>query len=422
MLLQVRDLPTIFDFRNKVEEIVSSAKTFRAAPVNHNDILFLRFMRTTLLCILSAIILLMAMSCTQDSAGEYYLFVGTYTGEGSEGIYVYRFNTNDGTYEPADTVSGVENPSYLTITPDHSNLYAVNEMADSARATVSAFRFDKQSGKLTFLNKRSSGGGAPCYISTDKQGKAVFAGNYLGGSLSMYPISDNGALGEATGTISHTGSSINSSRQESPHVHCTIISPDNSYLFAVDLGTDRVSAYDFNEDNVDWTEEPSFVYETEAGAGPRHLTFHPNGNYAYLINELNGTVVAFQYHSGSLTAIQTVSNLPENYDGTISGADIRISPDGKFLYASNREDLNNIVIYTIDNSSGMLTKIGEQSSGGVHPRNFTIDPSGQFLLVANRHTDNIVVFQRDLKTGLLTPTGTEIEVSQPVSLQMVPAN
>lgn len=363
----------------------------------------------------------MITNCTEEKTGsEHYLFVGTYTGEGSEGIYLYRFNSADGSFSAVDTVSGIDNPSYLTLSPDNSYLYAVNELADSSSATVSAFTFDRASGEISFLNRQSSMGGAPCYISTDKTGNAVFAGNYLGGSLAMFPVNDDGSLAEAKTVIEHEGSSINESRQESPHVHCTLISPDNKMLFVADLGTDKLTAYSFEAENMNLASEPAITYETEKGAGPRHVTFHPNGKFAYLVNELNGTVDAFAYKGDSLSHLQTVSTLPENYEGAVSGADIHVSPDGKYLYVSNREDLNNIVIYAIDIATGKLSKVGEQSSGGVHPRNFMIDPTGKYLLAANRHTDNIVIFKRDSKTGLLTPTGEEIEVSQPVSLIMAP--
>ncbi|NGP76509.1 lactonase family protein [Balneolaceae bacterium YR4-1] len=371
--------------------------------------------------ILIALVSTNAISCTQQTQQkeEFYLFVGTYTGEGSEGIYLYRFNAADGTVSPADTVSGIADPSYIYLSPDHTALYAVNELADSTDATVSAFSFDAQNGQISLLNRQSSRGGAPCYISTDKNGEAVFVANYLGGSLAMFPINEDGSLEEAKTVIKHQGSSVNENRQESPHVHCTIISPDNRFLFAADLGTDKLTGYAYDSANNSLSSEPAIVYETEKGAGPRHLTFHPSGEYAYLVNELNGSIVAFSYLDGNLDELQTISTLPENYEGAISGADIRISPDGKFLYASNREDLNNIVIYSVD-ESGMLSKVGEEPSGGVHPRNFRIDPTGRYLLAANRHTDNIVVFERDTNTGLLNRTGTEIEVSQPVSLQMIP--
>lgn len=379
-------------------------------------------MKSIYLLFLISLIAILSVSCSQqkEQKEEFHLFVGTYTGEGSDGIYLYRFNASDGSVTPADTVAGIEDPSYLYLSPDHTSIYAVNELADSAEAMVSSFAFDAESGQISFLNSQSSMGGAPCYISTDKNGKAVFVANYLGGSLAMYPVKEEGALGEAETVIEHQGSSVNENRQESPHVHCTIISPDNRFLFATDLGTDRLSGYAYDSENNSLSSEAAIVYETEKGAGPRHLTFHPNGKYAYLVNELNGTIDAFTYSDGSLDAIQTISTLPENYEGAVSGADIRISPDGQFLYVSNREDLNNIVIYAIEEGSGMLSKVGEEPSGGVHPRNFMIDPTGRYLLAANRHSDNIVIFERDVETGLLSRTGTEIEVSQPVSLQMVP--
>lgn len=364
------------------------------------------------------------VSCSQEpvvkAPQEYYLFVGTYTGEGSEGIYLYKFNPTDGTVGPVVETAQVENPSYLAISPDHKNVYAVNETGGNAADSVSAFSFDKDSAKLTLINKRSSQGRGPCYVSVDQTGKAVFTGNYSSGSLAMLPVQEGGGLEEASVAIQHEGSSVNKARQESPHVHCTFVSPDNQRLFVNDLGTDKVTGYAFNAEEVSLEETPTSIFKTEPGAGPRHLTFHPNGKYAYLVNELNGSVVAFDYVNKTLEAMQTISTLPEEYDGAISGADIHVSPDGKFLYASNREDLNNIVIYSINQDNGKLTKVGSQSSGGVHPRNFTIDPTGQFLLAANRHTDNIVIFKRNEETGQLSATGTEIEVSQPVCLKMIP--
>jgi len=366
-----------------------------------------------------AAFLLMITSCSSQTTSEYYLYVGTYTGESSEGIYVMKFNAADGSITPVDTVSGVENPSYLALSPSNNYLYAVNENADSSEAYVSSFTIDQNNGSLSFLNRQTSGGGAPCYVDVDKEGQSVFAGNYLGGSLSMFPIGSNGTLSEPENLVKHQGSGINPQRQESPHVHCTLVSPDNRMLFVADLGTDQVKGYVYDAANNRLDTDAASVYKTEPGAGPRHLTFHPNGEYAYLVNELNGTVDALEYEDQTLSHLQTVSTLPENYNGAISGADIHVSPDGNHLYVSNREDLNNIVIYSIEPESGMLTYIGEVASGGVHPRNFIIEPTGRYLLVANRHSDNIVVFERDRETGLLEPTGSEIRVSQPVCLKLM---
>lgn len=363
--------------------------------------------------------LLMIIGCSPQTTSEYYLYVGTYTGESSEGIYVMKFDAADGSITPIDTVSGVENPSYLALSPSNKYLYAVNENADSADATVSAFSIEQSTGKLSFLNRQTSAGGAPCYVNVDAQGRAVFTGNYLGGSLSKFTIGSDGSLSEPEAVIKHSGNSINRERQESTHVHCTLVSPDNRMLFVADLGTDRVTGYAYDAANNRLNTEPASVYEAEPGAGPRHITFHPNGEYAYLVNELNGTVDVFEYNEQSLRHLQTVSTLPENYEGAISGADIHVSPDGKFLYVSNREDLNNIVIYSINPENGELAHKGEVASGGVHPRNFIIEPTGRYLLVANRHSDNIVVFERDRETGLIEPTGSEIKVSQPVCLKLM---
>ncbi|WP_212747559.1 lactonase family protein [Fodinibius saliphilus] len=359
---------------------------------------------------------------TTDTSSDYFLFVGTYTSEASEGIYLYTFDTNTGTIDSIGVTKGVDNPSYLTLSEDHSNLYAVNEAADSANSTVSAFSFDKEKQELMFLNKQSSMGGAPCYISTDNKGKAVFVGNYVGGNVSLYPIRDNGTLAEATMTIQHRGNSINKNRQNSPHVHCTILSADGNHLLVTDLGTDKVYGYAFDRKTVSLDSKPAFSSAAAAGAGPRHITNHPKNSFSYLINELNGTVSAFSYQGDSLRPIQTTSTLPEGYKGPKTAADIHISPDGRFLYASNRENLNDIVIYSIDQQEGTLTKVGRQSTRGIHPRNFTIDPTGNFLLVANRKTDNIVVFKRDRENGLLESTETEIKVSQPVFLKLIPAD
>lgn len=374
------------------------------------------------LAIISMLVILFPVIIFGQSSDPFYLLVGTYTSEESKGIYVYEFDAETGEATYVSKAVGVENPSYLAISPDENYVYAVNETGGEEGGYVSSFSFDKQEGELTFLNKKSSKGDHPCYVSVDATGQAVFAGNYSGGSLSMLPIESDGALAEPETTIPHTGSSVNEARQENPHVHCTYVAPDNKRLFVADLGTDTVTGYAFDDGEVKLDSKASSTFETTPGAGPRHLTFHLNGDFAYLINELNGTINAFTYEEGRLNGIQEISTLPEDYEGAVSGADIHVSPDGKFLYASNREDLNNIVIYSIDQETGQLQKIGQSSSGGVHPRNFMIDPTGRYLLVANRNSDNIVVFERNKETGLLSETGTELEISMPVCLKMMSAH
>ncbi|GAA5520611.1 lactonase family protein [Aliifodinibius salicampi] len=376
-------------------------------------------MRKILCFAVMSMLLIFYPASILGQSSSFYLFVGTYTSGESEGIYVYEFNAETGEANYISKVSGVENPSYIAISPDDNYVYAVNETGAENGGSVSAFSFDKAKGELKFLNKKSSRGGHPCYVSVDQTGRWAFAGNYSGGSLSMLPIAEDGSLQEAKAYFEHSGSSVNKNRQERPHVHCTYVAPDNEHVLVADLGTDQVKSYRFNASKGELAPLESGVYEAEPGSGPRHITFHPEGDFAYLINELNGTIDAFTFEAGKLNKIQQVSTLPENYEGVVSGADIQLSPDGKFLYASNREDLNNIVIYSVNQENGQLSYVGKQNSGGIHPRNFMIDPTGQYLLVANRNTDNVVVFKRDKESGMLTKTGNEFEISMPVCLKMM---
>jgi 6-phosphogluconolactonase len=288
---------------------------------------------------------------------------------------------------------------------------------------VSAFEWDTTSGQLNFLNKQSAGGDGPCYVNTDQDGKYVIVGNYAGGSFSVLPVKDDGKLDAPVQTIEHTGSGANKERQEKPHVHCVVFSPDYQFLYVSDLGIDQIAIYTYKQGDVQplVPASPGFA-PLAPGSGPRHLVFHPNGKWVYLIHELDGKITAFNYKKGALIGFQEISTLPEQFKGQISGADIHTSPDGKFLYASNRGSLNNIVIYSIDQKNGHLIRKGQQSSGGKTPRNFMIDPSGNFLLAANQQTDNVVVFRRNKITGLLKPIKQEIKVPAPVCLKMIGSN
>lgn len=377
-----------------------------------------------LLCVGLTLTAMMGCKSSKKPDSQYYLYVGTYMRDSSRGIYEYKFNSSDGSITQVGATEGVTDPSYLAISPDHKYLYAVNEYrySDHSGGDLSAFSINQDDGSLTHLNTKSTHGTSPCYVSVDHTGSYAFAANYSSGSFSMFPINDNGSLDSASVTVQHHGSSVNKERQASPHVHCTHLTPDNKFLIVDDLGTDKVSQYAFNADSGAFHEQPVKQYQVKPGAGPRHITFHPNGKYAYLVTEMGGLVYAFDYKNSRLDTIQTISTLPEGYNGDISGADIHISPDGKFLYASMREDLNQIVIYRINQENGKLTYVDRHSSGGVRPRNFMIDPSGKYLLTANMNSDNIVVFKRNQSTGKLTDTGIEAEVSMPVCLKMIPAH
>lgn len=348
---------------------------------------------------------------------KYHLLIGTYTSEGkSEGIYVYHFNAADGSYK-MNTKAVISNPSYLTVSKDHKKVYSVSEMG-KGKGSVSAFTFDDHSGELKYINSVSSGGDGPCYVSVTDNGDCVFAANYSGGSLGATHVKADGSLDDNVQSIQHEGKSIHKD-QYKPHVHSVVVSPDNKFLLVADLGTDKIHTYriDAKNEKLLTPAEPAFI-KTKPGSGPRHLTFHPNGKFLYSVNELDGSVNSYAYKNGVLKELQSVTMLPEGYHGTIEAADIHISPDAKFLYASNREDLNEIITYCIL-KNGTLKFMYRNSVLGKAPRNFAIDPTGKFLLVANQNTDDIIIFKRNKKTGALTFTGNKIEVSRPVCLKFV---
>ncbi len=354
------------------------------------------------------------------SAQSYYLFIGTYTNSGSKGVYVYRFDAATGKAEAVSSTEDVANPSYLAVSPDKKFLYAVNETGGAKPGSVSAFSFDQKTGKLAFINKQPSGGDGPCYITVSKNNKWALVANYSGGSLAALPIDANGALKPYSQLIQHTGKGADAQRQDKPHVHSTILSPQQDYLFSPDLGLDKVYTYTFkpSADKPLQEVQPPFT-EAVPKSGPRHFTFHPNERFAYLIEELSGNVIAYNYKKGTLTLLQSIAAHPADFKGNIGSADIHISPDGKFLYASNRGDENTLAIFSIDPKTGKLEPKGYQSTLGKAPRNFIIDPTGNYLLVANQQTDNIVIFKRDKETGLLTETGEQIKISLPVCLQLM---
>lgn len=351
-----------------------------------------------------------------------YLLAGTYTDTGSEGIYVYKFDRHTGALTPVDTASGLNNPSFLVVAPDKKHVYAVGETGDAGK--VYALSFDPANGKLQLLNEQPAGGDGPCHINIDSASRNVLVGNYGGGSLSVLPVKEDGSLAAPVQTIQHTGSSIVESRQKAPHVHAVIFSPDGKQLFVPDLGIDKIVVYNYNYENAFQPLTPGTppAVGIRPGGGPRHFVFHPNGKHAYVVHEISGHITCFHYDTSRLIPFQMVASTPASYKGNkASGADIHISPDGKFLYMSNRGDLNNLAIFRIDARSGKLTPAGHQSTKGKSPRNFLIDPSGAYLLVANQDSDNIIVFKRNRSTGRLTATGQEVSIPKPVCLKMVEA-
>ena len=352
----------------------------------------------------------------------YNLLIGTYTGGSSEGIYVYQFDTETGDLKHKFTASDIENPSFLVVSDDNEHVYAVNELSGEKPGAVSAYKFDAKSGAMEFINKQPSGGGDPCYLTLDERNLHLIVGNYTGGNLSVMPVLNAGSLGTPVQTIQHKGESVNKARQESAHVHSTVFRPDGKFLFVGDLGTDKVHIYKFRNKNVNnpLAEAKTPFATVEPGAGPRHLIFDKKGDYAYLVLELSAEVAVFKHNKGELTQIQTISMTSKDFDGEVGAAEIKLSADGKFLYASNRGEANEIAIYKVNASDGKLALAGIQSLPGKTPRNFMIDPSGKFLLVALQGSDSIIVYDRNPQTGLLSSTDKSIEVGTPVYLTMVP--
>ena len=364
---------------------------------------------------------LMVTAQKTDNNRYYYLLTGTYTSGKSEGIYLYRFDTKTGKLTHEFTAKGVNNPSFLALSPDAKILYSVNE---TSTGSVSAFHFDKKNAQLRHINGQPSKGGAPCYLSTTGNGRHLFAGNYSGGNLSVFPILKDGSLGAAVQTIVHEGSSVNKSRQQKPHVHSTVLTPDEKYVVVGDLGTDKLYAYPYNPEN---NAEPLQLSEhsttpVKPGSGPRHLIFNRAGDIAYVVQEITAEIGVFRHTNGKFEHLQTLPMTADDFKGAVGAAEVRISPDGKFLYASNRGDANDISIYAIDKKEGALRFIDRQSTLGKTPRNFIIDPTGNFLLAANQNSDNIIVFKRNKRNGKLKPTGNKVEVGNPVYLLMTPVD
>ena len=360
---------------------------------------------------------------SEGNSDEVRVYIGTYTHGDSEGIYVYRLNVSSGALEFESKATGVESPSFLALHPEHRYLYAVNavrEVDGVPSGCVSAFHINPDTGALTFLNRQLSGGPGPCHLSVDLAGRYVLVANYAGGSVAMLPIQSDGSLGEATDFVQHTGSSVNPDRQEGPHAHSINLDAGNRYAFAPDLGIDRIMIYELDLTHGKLKPNSQPWVKIHAGAGPRHFDFHSNGRWAYAINELDSTMTAFNYDSsgGVLTEIESVSTLPDDFDGISHCADVHVSPSGKFVYGSNRGH-DSIVIFAIDEHTGRLTLVGHESTRGEIPRNFAIDPTGMLLLAANQESDSVVTFWIDPETGKLSPTGQIAEVPTPVCLKPI---
>ncbi len=365
------------------------------------------------------------LPAADDSSGKQWIYVGTYTGKDSKGIYRLELDPATGKLTNLGLAGETINPSFLAIAPDRRHLYAVSEVGSfqgTKGGAISAFAIDPKSGALTLLNQQSSGGGAPCHIVTDKAGKHVLAANYSGGSVIVLPIQDDGKLGTQTAFIQHKGTGPDKSRQEAPHAHSINLDAANRYAVAADLGLDKVLVYRFDPAKGTLTPNDPPAATVGPKSGPRHFAFHPDGKHAYVINEMANTVTAFDYDAdkGVLKPVQTIGTLPKDFKGQSWTAEVVVHPSGKFLYGSNRGH-NSIAVFAIDPKTGKLTATGHQAKDIKTPRNFIVDPSGKYLLVANQDGNSVIVFKIDPETGALTPTEAKVEVSKPVCLRAMPA-
>lgn len=352
-----------------------------------------------------------------------WVFVGTYTSTQtpSEGIYRLEFNAKTGELVSKGPAAKLENPSFLAIHPNGRFLYAVNELGEfqgTKGGGVSALSLDPASGELKLLNQEPSGGGAPCHLVVDAQGRNVLLANYTGGNVACLPIADDGSLKPISTLAQHEGHSVNPDRQKGPHGHSINLDQANRFALAADLGLDQVLVYKFDGERGELIpNDPPFA-KTEPGAGPRHLAWHPSGAFAYVINEMGNTLDAFAYDAekGTLRELQSLSTLPADFEGASHCAEVVVHPSGKFVYGSNRGH-DSLAIFAIDQESGKLTPAGHQSTLGETPRNFAIDPTGKFLVAGNQDSDSLVVFRVDLETGALTPVGEPISIPKPVCVR-----
>ena len=341
--------------------------------------------------------------------GKYRFMIGTYTSKtNSEGIYSLEIDIKKNKYKTTLQSSEIVDPSFIAISK--RNLYAANETGNPG--VVSAFKFNKKNGSLSFLNKVNSGGDHTCYV--DIASKHVVVANYSGGNLAIFGRQKDGTLTDYLQIITHSGSSIHPERQTKPYVHQTIFSPDKKYLLVNNLGIDKVSCYQYNPKNTTELLSLSDEIKLKAGSGPRHLTFSKNGKFIFVLQELDGTISTLSFNNGKLALISETSLVQQN-EAKTGAADIHISPDGKYLYATNRGSANNISCFAIE-KNGALRFVEQTSVKGVGPRNFCITKDGKYILVGNQRTNQIAVFSRNKKSGMLYDTGMMINLTAPVCI------
>ena len=389
--------------------------------VNHNRRDFLK-------TALGGTVVLLATGCSatsgsDDDGDEMTFYVGTYTRGGSRGIYRVSMNANSGALQVRNTYGGIQNPSFLAIDPQNRYLFAVGETGDFNGAnsgSVASFSIDPASGNLTLISQVPSAGAAPAHISVNDEASLVVVANYNGGNVALLPVDANGSLSAPASVRQHTGSSVHPQRQQRPHAHSIYLDPSESHAVAVDLGIDRLMVYRVDAEAHTLTPADPPSHAVAPGSGPRHLAFHPDGNRAYVINELANSITALDYDSaaGTFSQIETVSTLPEGFTGQNTCAEVRVAPSGRFVYGSNRGH-DSIAVFAVNDATGALTPVQHQSTGGDTPRNFEIDPTGRFLVVANQDSNNLVVLAIDPASGELEPTGETATIPVPVCVRFL---
>ncbi len=356
---------------------------------------------------------------TKQQKGKELIYVGTY----SKGIYGFHYDPQNANLETAGYLGEIQNPSFLILHPNHQYLYAVSELtgSDNPIGGVASFSINPENGSLTMLNKRSSEGSAPCHLALDKTSKMLMVANYVTGTVSSFPVLENGSLGELASLMKAIGHSVDTKRQEGPHAHEVVVSADNRFAFVPDLGLDHIRIYKLDPSTAKMTpSDPAFI-QIKPGSGPRHLVFSGTERFAYVISELASTVTVLSYlpETGAMTELQTVSTLPANFKGENGAAEIKIDASGRFLYASNR-GYNSVAVFSINKENGTLTEVQIEKVDGKMPRYITLDPEGEHLLAANQNSDNILVFKVDQMTGKITPTGQNFKSPSPVCLAFLP--
>lgn len=354
-----------------------------------------------------------------DNQGKMLVFIGSYAEAANNGVYVYQLDTESGALSQLDQVSGLQNPTFLSLDAKARKLYAIAEKLEDGqrKGAAVAFGIEPSVGKLTELNRSVTVDTSTCHIQRSSDDRFFVVASYGGGKIGMVALQEDGTIGPLLDAKQHQGSSVHPERQDRPHPHSAFFSPDQRFVFVPDLGMDRVVAYRIHADSNKL--EPHGETAVQPGAGPRHLVFHPNGKFVYVINELDSTVASFRYDAsaGTMEKLEVVSTLPAGFEGESACAEIQISPDGKYLYGSNRGH-DSIVVYAVEPESGKLTTVDFTSTRGGHPRHFSLSPDGKFLIAANRDTDNLLVFHVDRSSGKLEFTGHTAQVSKPVCVKM----